>query len=226
METLPAGLTLSQGAALEFDDSDYDSDPDDPVIASYDIYLKPQIANGRRVYILQFPNRDQNEPYSAANSCEPTELRIKPESGMVEFDIPIDFENNFDKTKGLKWGGAMSRSEHLKGAGMHGLPAGFGIGSVQSKGKPLTVDDEEKVVREALGDFDSAVQKGQVLTKQTLGGQIPQIEQHSPQYMIGTFREGKWLQTITLSKCSHSLRSTPSYSCRCNSSNATPVSPS
>jgi len=195
MDNLPDGFSLPEGfpqnGSLEFEDSDYDSDPDDPIIASYDVYLKPQIADGRKIYILQFPNRDMHEPYTAANHCQPTELRIKPESGMVELDVPIDYKHNYDRQKGIKWGGAMKKSDHARGVGAHGLPAGFGIGGAQSKGKGQTADAEREEIEKKLRDFDGAVEQGEALAKQTLGGQIARREEHSPQYMIGTFREGE-----------------------------------
>lgn len=177
-------------ADMEFDD-EYDSDPDDPTVASYDVYLKPSIADGRKVYVLQFPNREADQPYTAANGACPGELRIKPESGMVELDVPIDAHHNYDQSKGVKWGGAMKKSEAVKGVGMYGLPAGFNIGGVQGKVKGLSEEEQEDAIRRATDNWDRAVRDSDALVKQTLGGQIGQHQAHSPQYMIGTFRGGK-----------------------------------
>jgi DNA-directed RNA polymerase III subunit RPC5 len=90
----------------------------DPIKASYDVYIKPGISGDRQIYVLQFPNRDTKQPYSQKNESKPFNLRIKPEAGMVEIDVPIDVWRNYDREKGIKWGDAVKKSSMTKGGGV------------------------------------------------------------------------------------------------------------
>ncbi len=162
-------------------------DPD-PIKASYDVFIKPHMSGSRQVYILQFPNRDSRQRYSAANESQPLKMRVKPNAGMVELDVPMDVWHNYDKEKGVKWGGAMKKSK-----ANHGLPGGFGIGgsAVVGRGRGRNIADQDAEQQRILDDFNYAVQEEQVLVKQTLGGQTVPNEETTPQYMIGTFRKSK-----------------------------------
>ncbi|PQE10208.1 dna-directed RNA polymerase iii complex subunit rpc37 protein [Rutstroemia sp. NJR-2017a WRK4] len=164
---------------------DIDSD-DDPITSSYDIFIKPQIADGRQVYIIQFPNRDIEQRYSGATDSQPSKFRIKPNSGMVEMDVPIDARRNYDKDKGVKWGDAIKKSNMVKGGGSHGLPGGFGIGGAHATGRGRGRGEELDPQR-VMEDYEGAIQREQVLVKQTLGGQIIPVEKTSPQYFVGAF---------------------------------------
>jgi DNA-directed RNA polymerase-3 subunit RPC5 len=174
-------------------------DPD-PIKASYDVYIKPGISGDRQVYVLQFPNRHAKQHYSQENDSKPFDLRIKPESGMVEVDVPIDVYRNYDRQKGVTWGDAAKKSSLAKGGGSHGMPGGFGIGGAQpnARGRGRAEAEDDTNEERLLEDFDGAVQRGQVLKKQTLGGQFVLKEDTSPQYMIGVWREGK-----SLTSCGH-----------------------
>lgn len=179
-------------------------DERDPIKASYDIYIKPCISEGRQIYVLQFPNRDANQRYSRDNESHPLKMRIKPEVGMVELDVPMDAWNNYDRGKGLKWGDAVKRSNVLQGGGSHGLPGGFGIGgggSGRGRSKATKPEDEDMMQQRILADYASAVQRNHVLTKQTLGGQAVPIESTTPQYMIGTFRQSRISDHPFISNC-------------------------
>jgi DNA-directed RNA polymerase-3 subunit RPC5 len=166
-----------------------ESDPD-PIIASYDVYIKPSMSNGRQIYILQFPNREQ--PYNKENHSQPLKLRVKPEAGMVELDVPLDAWRNYDRGKGIKWGEAMKKSNMIQGGRTHGLPGGFSIGGgpPAGRGRGRGEAEEEIDQERLLADYAGAIQRDQVLTKQTLGGQTVLNEDTTPQYMIGTFRNG------------------------------------
>jgi len=48
-------------------DPDQDSDP---IKASYDVFIKPHIAADRQIYILQFPNRDSKQHYTARTASQ------------------------------------------------------------------------------------------------------------------------------------------------------------
>ena len=175
----------------EEDHENTDSE-DDPVVAEYDVFIKPRLTDGREVMVLQFPNRAHNQPYSAENHCAPMELRVKPNSGMVELDVPIDVSRNYDRDKGVKWGTAMKTSEQVKGVG-YGMAAGFGIGAGPrvgaGRGRGRGADQQEAEPPGRIQDyeFQRAKDSGNVLKTQTLGGQIDKIESWSPQYMLGTF---------------------------------------
>ena len=171
-------------------DPDQDSDP---IKASYDVFIKPHIAADRQIYILQFPNRDSKQHYTARNQSQPLKMRIKPNAGMVELDVPLDAWRNYDREKGLKWGEAIKKSNTAKGGGSHGLPGGFGIGGAQSggRGRARIPENEQLDQEKLLEDYPLAVSRENVLTKQTLGGQAVPNDETNPQYMIGTFRKGR-----------------------------------
>jgi DNA-directed RNA polymerase-3 subunit RPC5 len=208
---------------------DVDSE-DDEIVASYDIFVKPQLENGKKIYILQFPNRDARQGYSAASSSMPLAVRMKPKSGLMELDVPIETFRNYDREKGIKWGEAVRKSDKSKGndGGSLGLAGGFGIGAGQPRmrGKAAKDDDFEDMMTqdELLREFERSVGEGRVLGKQTLGGQSIPKDKTTPQYMIGTFRGGKLCFSVVLAlvannKCvwQTSFTSCPSIkSCRCD----------
>ncbi|EPE25961.1 hypothetical protein GLAREA_01873 [Glarea lozoyensis ATCC 20868] len=167
-------------------------DPD-PILKSYDIYIKPGMHQEREIYVLQFPNRSHRLPYLARLDSQPQKLRTKPNSGMVEIDVPVDTWNFYDRLKGIQWGEALKESNATKGKGSHGLPGGFGIGGVQARGKGRGKSDEEENLGHlnTLSDFAGALERDQVLKKQTLGGQVVTKNESNPTYMIGTFRKNQ-----------------------------------
>ncbi|TAQ85120.1 hypothetical protein B7494_g6547 [Chlorociboria aeruginascens] len=168
----------------------------DPIKKEYDVYIRPHISNDRQIYILQFPNRESKAYYSKATNSQPQNLRIKPQSGMVELDVPVDAFRNYDKEKGLRWGEAMKKSSTAKGTGSFGLPGGFGIGGAQPAGRgrgaaaAAAAAEANAVINQGrvLEDYAGAVEREQVLVRQTLGGQTVRSEESTPRYMIGAFR--------------------------------------
>lgn len=184
-------------------DIDQDHPDPDPIKSSYDVYIKPSISGDRQIYVLQFPNRDAKQHYSQENNSQPLKLRIKPEAGMLEVDVPLDVWRNYDREKGVKWGDAVKKSDMAKGGGSHGMPGGFGIGGAQPTGRGRgrgNVDDEFNQ-ESLLADYSAAVQRDQVLKKQTLGGQSVLKEDTNPQYMIGVWRDGKTLPLDVIFFC-------------------------
>lgn len=174
-----------------------DQDEQDPIKASYDVFVRPHMQDGRKIYILQFPNRATDQPYTEANGAHPSELRIKPKSGLLEVDVPIDAWRNYDREKGVKWGESLRKSNAVKGGGSHGLPGGFGIGGYQGptirrggKAEDESVADPSRI----LMDYQNAITTERVLTKQTLGGQAVHKQSAAPQYMIGAFRKSNLVQ--------------------------------
>lgn len=191
-------------------------DQDDPIVAEYDVFIKPHLTDGCELMVLQFPNRAENQPYTANNDCAPTEIRIKPNSGMVELDVPLDTSRNYDRDKGVKWGTVMKASEQVKGLG-YGMAAGFGIGAGPRVGRGRGRGQDQQQDAEQQGpiqdaDFERARIAGNVLKTQTLGGQIDKIESWSPQYMLGTFVDSK-VYFRSFQKHANSYRSTSSHTC-------------
>jgi hypothetical protein len=177
----------------EMDSQSTLEDDPDPIVSSYNIYVKPRFKDGKKIYILQFPNRDSKQSYSVANSSLPLELRMKEKSGLLEVDVPVDTFRNYDREKGVKWGEAVRKSDQLKGAdgGSLGLAGGFGIGGGQStrpRGAQQGTEDEGITQEALMRDFAASVAQGRVLRKQTLGGQAMPKDSTTPQYMIGAFQ--------------------------------------
>lgn len=166
-----------------------DSDPDDPTVASWDVFMTPEIQE--KLLLLQYPERSRTQPYNDANHQKPLELRIKPKTGMVEVDVPVNIHANYDKEKGVQWGESMRKSRVLKEGGSYGLAGGLGIGATTKKEDDEA--DDDSIPQEALlANFEDANNKGHVLNKQTLGGQIIEPKDGDPIYMLGSFVGSKF----------------------------------
>lgn len=158
-------------------------DDDDPVIASYDVYLtKPLSSNAKdsssKLYVLQYPShRPYSEPYSAATSQAPTSLRLKPDSGFVEIDVPILTHKHYNEFTGERFGKALSESRTLQAGGSHGLGGGFGAGTTQQKLRDVPMHD------------DQPSSHTPILTSQTLGGKIVAPSARDPIYLVGCFKQ-------------------------------------
>ncbi|KAG6020435.1 hypothetical protein E4U41_002836, partial [Claviceps citrina] len=183
---------------------DLDTDPSDqdPITASYNVFLNPALPQGRRLIVLQQPNRTD----SAARP-PPTELRLKSHSGMVEVDLPLDNTEAYDRDKGLRWGRILQSSMAAKNGGSHGLAGGFGFGAVQQhhhqqargggrKRAGGDHDDDD----DAYMDWNEAVRQDKVLRTQTLGGQYPDTDE--VQCMVGVF-QGRNLHLTPISSLVH-----------------------
>lgn len=154
-----------------------DDDQDDPITATYQVFLNPSLPLGRKLLVLQQPNRTDEAPRPP-----PSQMRLKSLSGMVEVDMPLDTTAAYDREKGLRWGRTLHASMAVKNGGSHGLAGGFGLGAVQQRaGRKKGEPDEDDVL-----DWNEAVRQGKVLSTQTLGGQYPDSNQ--VQYMVGVFR--------------------------------------
>ena len=116
-------------------------------------------------------------------------MRIKPKSGFLEMDIPLSTEAHFNKHQGLRWGNAVQKAD-ASGVTTFGAAAGFGPGNMQRRGRGGETLDEYG--DGSLENFDESVQRKQVHNKQTLGGRILKNEDGKPNYMLGTFRGGRF----------------------------------
>ncbi|KAF3075938.1 hypothetical protein CFAM422_001651 [Trichoderma lentiforme] len=181
---------VNDNPKLDHADAD-NNDEDDPITASYQVFLNPALPLGRRLLVLQHPNRTDSTPRPP-----PTELRLKEHSGMVEIDMPMDNTTAYDREKGLRWGRTLQNSMAVKNGGSHGLAGGFGVGAVQQRAprKKGDVEEDENL------DWNDAVRQGKVLSTQTLGGQYPDTDE--VQYMVGVF-QGKDLHLTPVSNLIH-----------------------
>lgn len=208
--------TIMPIAALEDDEEDY-------ITAEYDIYITPSLtspptkATGTTaataastepppppsLYLLQYPIRDRELPYNSLTGNAPTEVRIKPSSGFLEIDVPINPSYYFNHNNARKWGSALSKAK-VEGANGFGLSAGFAQNAaVRSQAAAQT-----PAVSRAASSLNSGSRQGsrrpgyrddededeaRKMLHQTLGGQIIRDTQATgraagPQYMIGAFR--------------------------------------
>jgi DNA-directed RNA polymerase III subunit RPC5 len=158
-----------------------ETDPD-PIVASYPIFLNPSLPSNRKLYVLQHTNFPDDNRQRAA----PVELRLKPRSGMLELDIPLDHSVTYDREKGQRWGRVLASSMAAKHGGSHGLAGGFGVGA--PVGKKSRGEGEVDEMAYNL-DWNEAVRQGLVLNVQTLGGVCPDTNDF--QWMAGVFQGSK-----------------------------------
>lgn len=164
---------------------------EDPVIAEYDVFLTPPIEE--HVYLLQYPNRPRNRPYSSKLGASPEELRIKPKAGYLEMDIGLNTEHNFNKYMGLKWGDATRVSKEVQNStGTYGPASGLISGKRRVDAKSMKEADRELGFDNDLRAFQEAAKDKKVHHKQTLGGQIikhdGEAELGKPSYFVGAFK--------------------------------------
>ncbi|KKA16401.1 hypothetical protein T310_10008 [Rasamsonia emersonii CBS 393.64] len=152
----------------------------DPIVASYDVYLTDsQISR----YVLQYVDRPTGHAYDERNGQKPTVFRLKPKTGLVEVDVPINTQVNYDVSKGLKYGEALKRSRATNQGGAYGLAGGFNSSSGAARVK---VEDEDV---DMVDDEKTGKPQAKSLLKvQTLGGMIKNPQDGDPLYMLGAFR--------------------------------------
>lgn len=178
---------MSKPDVMDLDASAPGSDAeDDPITASYPVFLNPSLPLGRRLLVLQHPNRTDDAPRPP-----PSELRIKADSGMVEVDMPLDHSAAYDREKGVRWGRVLQSSMATKNGGSHGLAGGFGFGAVQQRGSGGGGRRKSEVDSDDLMDWNEAVRQDKVLRTQTLGGQYPEADE--VQHMVGVFQGSMYL---------------------------------
>ncbi|KAF2083688.1 hypothetical protein K490DRAFT_69574 [Saccharata proteae CBS 121410] len=170
---------------------------EDPVTAEYDVYITPELEE--QIYLLQYPNRGREQPYNDRNNAKPLEMRLKPESGFIEMDVPMNVYANYDRRKGVTWGEAILKAQE-HGESHFGMASGFsglarppparGAAAAAQAQAQNAHEDDEMTIEQLLQRFDDANDKGHVMNKQTLGGQIlkDESEKGKPMYMLGAFR--------------------------------------
>lgn len=135
----------------------------------YDVFITPKLAE--QLYLLQFPLRSREMPYNAESRNTPLELRLKPTTGFIEMDVPLNTQMYYDRAKADIWGEALAKSKS-SGAKGHGIAVGFSQGTSRAN---------SGLIKSGSGPGDDH------LDHQTLGGQLIHGEQGKPNYMIGTF---------------------------------------
>ncbi|KAL9946806.1 hypothetical protein ACHAP6_003235, partial [Verticillium nonalfalfae] len=155
---------------------DASSVDDDPIVASYNLLLNPALPQGRKLWVLQQPNTTNPD------QAPPTEMRLKSMAGMVEVDIPLDYQRGYDRDKGMHWGRHLKNSLVSKNGGTHGLSGGFGVGAAPPRQKKRQDDRDDDLFL----DWSEAVRQDKVLRTQTMGGTCPDSKE--VQYMIGVFQ--------------------------------------
>lgn len=172
-------------------DSPIDVD-DDPVVNEYDVYMTPE--QETQLYLLQYINRGPKQHFSRNDRSHPVAMRIKEKSGFLEVDVPLDINPNFNRAVGVKWGEAIRKTKD-HGQKAWGFAGGFerahpprAIPNRAGAAAAQPAPEEEDHTEEYLNNFDDANDKGHVLNKQTLGGQILQQTATNAHYVVGSFR--------------------------------------
>ncbi|KAL1969646.1 hypothetical protein VTN77DRAFT_8199 [Rasamsonia byssochlamydoides] len=158
-------------------------DSSDPIVASYDVYLTDsQISR----YVLQYLDRPTGQAYDERHGQKPTVFRLKPKTGLIEVDVPINTQVNYDVSKGLKFGEALKRSRITNQGGAYGLAGGF---NSSTAGGRVKMESEDVEMMDAGYDEKTAKPQATSLLKvQTLGGRIKEPQDGDPLYMLGAFR--------------------------------------
>lgn len=164
-----------------------DSFDDDPVIASYDVYLTDSEISR---YVLQYLDRPADDGYDERHGQKPTAFRLKQRSGLVEVDVPIHTQVNYDVNKGLRYGDALKKSRLARDGGAFGMAGGFSSGASAAPGRAVKMEDVEMGgMGLEVVDLDSKrADSSSLLRTQTLGGSIKIPEVGDPVYMLAAFR--------------------------------------
>ena len=160
------------------------------VVTKYRLFINKPM--GKRAMLIQYPNRKVGQEYRAACGNKPSEIRIKPKCGLVEVDIPVNTHIEYNREKGVEYGEALRKSRLLQEGGSYSLGGGLGITPKGTSGADRGVPPppEGPSHEKLLKNFDDANNKGHVMNKITLGGQIYPFQNGDPIYMAATFTEG------------------------------------
>ena len=148
----------------------------------------------KRVLLLQYPDRAFGHLYCNELKQKPVEIRVKPKSGVVEVDVPLPTEVNFDQERGIDFSIALQKRNRKNGA--HGLAGGLGVGSGRSSKEVENLkSDPDKAG--LLSNYETAVMDGHVMDRITLGGRIVPAQENDPIYMVTTFEGSESSFNIT-----------------------------
>ncbi|KAL9109474.1 MAG: hypothetical protein Q9227_005809 [Pyrenula ochraceoflavens] len=175
------------------------AEEEDPVVGTFDVYLtspngpdSQDSLSRQTMMLLQYPERKSKSPYSESTHQKPSSLRLKPKAGLVEVDVPIDTQYNYNADRGEKYGDALRRSRILNQGGAHGLSGGFNTAHSYRSAGPHDPDDATSRLdlksialhgsssRARGHDTDYSAQHAL-----TLGGKIKKPTDGDPIYMLG-----------------------------------------
>jgi DNA-directed RNA polymerase-3 subunit RPC5 len=211
-----------------------DIEDEDPVVAEYDVYITPEMAE-QQLYVLQYLNRPPDQPFTKATESQPSELRIKKESGFIEVDVPINIHRNYNRVAGVRWGEAMRKTKGF-GQKAFGIASGFertmprstnrpgAAGEGGGPAAPIATEDDDNF-DEYVTHFEDANEKGHVFNMQTFGGQIMHDDGKGPSYMLGTFRDSKWRTAAGIATRLTQCRRTPPHTLQRSRPTSNTVSP-
>lgn len=164
-----------------------DDDSDDPIVASYSVFIKPPLPEHRNLVVLQYVNKTAQDP-AQIRVPRITELRVKANSGMYEVDAPVDTAEAYDRNKGVAWGTALQKSMEAKKGGSLGLAGGFNIVSTSNpagrRGRGATAGGEDEG---GPLTWAEAARQDKVLRTQTFGG-VRSAQEENTRHMIGVFQ--------------------------------------
>ncbi|KAF3929645.1 hypothetical protein ABW20_dc0108734 [Dactylellina cionopaga] len=189
------GANQDAGDDSEADDAAFSDLDDDPVVQSYDIIINNTFED--MMYLFQYPVRKKSEPYTLQEGLAPTDARMKVETGVLELDIPINVERNYDEQKGVLYGEVLHKSRVQRS-----LRAGVAIDGTSERGDNASdrrkrrrtaedddgEDDSAILTPEHLLDFEEAKRKNRILNRQTLGAKMQQTDAN---YFVGLFEDDK-----------------------------------
>lgn len=157
-------------------------DSDDPVIASYDVFVTHSpdkyTSETSKLFVLQYPShRSASKPYNAARQQKPTTLRMKPKNGVLEVEIPIFTQEYYNHQAGERFGNSLADSQATKKGGGYGLASGFSHAPAPAS----NIND--------VPAYDEQPKRN--LETQTLGGKTTVSSERDPVYMLGVFQNGE-----------------------------------
>lgn len=162
-----------------------ESTEDDPVIASYDVFLTDSDVSR---YVFQYIDRPQELPYNASRGQKPTVLRMKPETGLVEVEVPINTRKGYDTSKGLQYGEALKKSRSAR-ENSFGLAGGFSAGNMA--GNPVSSRVKSEAGDVEVFDNKKMVDPSQLVHTQPLSGRVKPPEEGDPVHMLATIKGRK-----------------------------------
>ncbi|KAF3907706.1 hypothetical protein AA313_de0207925 [Arthrobotrys entomopaga] len=186
----------------EEDETAYSDYHDDPIVQSYDIIINNTFED--MMYLFQYPVRNKSQPYTLQEGFAPVEARMKVNTGVLELDIPINVDRNYDEQKGVLYGEVLHKSRLQKSLrGGTGVDGGSdrGEGPSDRRKRRRTAEDEDDdddsaiPTPETLLDFEEAKRKNRILNRQTLGSKVQQTDAN---YFVGLFDEGKLKGSLQL----------------------------
>ncbi|GAB7362695.1 hypothetical protein MBLNU230_g3003t1 [Neophaeotheca triangularis] len=188
----PEPTKLTSQTAAGRTNSEEPEEDDDPIVAEYDIYLTPELAE--EIYLLQYPNRSANQPYNSRSGVTPGDMRIKPKSGYIEMELNQNINKNFDLAKAIKWQDSLAVVEASTGKASFGAASGFPDARTKvPRNKPIAPKDEadlEARARNLISNQPRSSYEDQLMRKQVLGGHVHKHanQTNEPNYFLGAFR--------------------------------------